>query len=275
MPLYTRPTDLDQTRLQSQLATYGLMGGDITYDEFKYFTDTGHDEAILANAVQLASLEGLKIGDPLKEYLLTGKEPTPTASAEEGSSGSDSSGSEMIETSQGLRPSLPGFPGMPDLRGTPPQDAFEAMTLGAQGEQVGDPVGGEDTAAVDEAEPVDNEFDLAAYTKDLFDRFASQFGGQTITIQNTMDEQLAEQNKIMKQQLEQQQRMMIAQRVGQANMDRASRQAQLQFGGQRGAQTGTSGFKRSSGFRAFRPATSIGLAIGGSTTSNANRTINI
>lgn len=270
MALYTRPTDLDQTRLQSQLATYGLMGGDITYDEFKYFTDAGHDKATLANAVQLASLEGLKIGDPLKEYLLTGKEPPATANAEEGSSESD-----MIETSQGLRPSLPGFPGMPDLRGTPPQDAFEAMTLGALADPVGDAVDGEDTDAVDEAEPVDNEFDLAAYTKDLFDRFASQFGGQTITIQNTMDEQLAEQNKIMKQQLEQQQRMMIAQRVGQANMDRASRQAQLQFGGQRGAQTGTSGFKRSSGFRAFRPATSIGLAIGGSTTSNANRTINI
>ena len=270
MALNTRPTDLDQTRLQSQLATYGSMGGDITYDEFKSFTNTGHDEAILTNAVKLAELEGLKIGGSLQTYLETGQAPA----ASQDSSASEPVPEGMVATPYGNRPYLEGYKPVVDMRGTPPQDAFDAMSLAAERELAGDQAG-DSGDAITEAEAVENEFDLAEYTKDLIDRVTSSFGNQTITIQSTMDKQLAEQNKIMKQQLAQQQRMMIAQRVGQANMDRASKQAQLQFGGQRGAQTGTSGFKRSGGFRAFRPAASIGLAIGGSTTSNANRTINI
>ena len=273
MALNTRPTDLDQTRLQSQLAIYGSMGGDITYDEFKSFTDTGHDEAILANAVKLAELEGLKIGGSLQTYLDTGQAPAAPQDSS-AAEGAEPIPEGMVDTPWGPRPFLPDVPGIVDMMVTPPQDWFDAMSLAAEAELRGESAGdsGDD---ITEAGADENEFDLAAYTKDLIDRVTSSFGNQTITIQNTMDKQLAEQNKIMKQQLAQQERMMIAQRVGQANMDRASKQAQLQFGGQRGDQTGTSGFKRSGGFRAFRPAASIGLSIGGSTTSNANRTINI
>ncbi len=190
MALYTRPTDLDQTRLQSQLSIYGLMGGDITYDEFKYFTDAGHDEATLANAVKLAELEGLKIGAPLQTYLETGQ--APAASQDSGGSESVPEGSEsvsegMVDTPYGLRPYLPDVPGIVDMRGTPPQNAFDAMSLAAEAELRGDAVDGGDDVETGDDDAVqggsESDFDIAAYTKDLVDRITSSFGNQTITIQ--------------------------------------------------------------------------------------------
>lgn len=273
MPLNTRVTDLDATRLASQLMIYGSMGGDITYDEFKSLTSSGHDETDLAGAVQRAAAEGLMISGPLTDYFLTGK--SPPAQASEAAPETEEIPEGYFDTEFGIRPGLPDFPDVPDMRDTPPQDAFDAMSSAAEAELRGEgnELPGEGEVAA--AEPGESEFDLAAYTKDLIEKLTSTLGNQTITIQNEMDEQLAEQNKIMKKQLEQQQQMMIAQRVGQSNMNRASQQAQLQFGGTRGSQTGTSSFKRSGSFRPFRPSTSSSLAIGGSTTPNTNKTINI
>lgn len=92
--------DLDQTNLEQELRDYGAAGGNINLADFRRLVTKGHDEDTLGKAVvAAANLNGLSIGGQLGKYFETGKVPD-----------------------------LPKFPGFKDLRGTPFQDAFAALT---------------------------------------------------------------------------------------------------------------------------------------------------
>lgn len=96
--------DLDQTKLAQELRDYGAAGGNINLADFRRLITKGHDEDTLGKAVVAAAdLNGLSIGGQLGKYFDTGEVP-----------------------------GLPKFPGFKDLRGTPFQDAFAAMTREAE-----------------------------------------------------------------------------------------------------------------------------------------------
>ncbi len=91
--------NLDQTKLDEELKTFGKQGGKISLEDFRNLTNMGHRSDHLTEAVQNATSSGLTIGSQLQSYLDTGQTPD-----------------------------LPGLPGIPDLRGTPFQNTFAGMT---------------------------------------------------------------------------------------------------------------------------------------------------
>lgn len=303
MPLITRPTDLEGSRLQKQLRYYGSMGGDITLDEFKTLADRGHNEVSLAGAVRLAETEGLKIGSSLKDYMSTGKMPeaAPAPFNPVNTDGALKQIQTFAGTGLGASTANPQYDATKfikmgnkngvtqyahrtpenlailDARVNPDhpfaqqaQDNFAAMTANAQLEI--------DAKA---EEPKKPEFDFEKAFKDLAENsrlFQEQQSKNNALFLQTL--QNSQKSSLAQMAADQQRRsteLAASQRTYQQNQARAGQLGALQIGGS--SQTprtgGTQGFKRRK--LQINPVTSNALSgiLGAGSTATTTNTLNV